>query len=112
MRTFDNGSLFSVQVYAHEVGEFKRSFPCSGLRTQTITFQFDKKNGDLVDVHPNDVEGPGALALSHTAQAHGLRKLPSLELARARAVALKNGAGRMSGTNQYGTQTEQGFVHR
>jgi hypothetical protein len=75
MRYRDNGSLFSVNVSAQEVARFKNGYPCSGLPTKAFWFQFDKRNGDLVDVSPSNVDGPAVLALSQDAQAYGLSKL-------------------------------------
>lgn len=78
MRYFDNGSLFTVQCSRADVEAFKRSYPCSGLPNVPIAFQFDKRNGDIVDiVYRRDsagFDGPGLLALSQDAQAYGQAK--------------------------------------
>ena len=83
MRVFDNGSLYSVTVLRHEVEAFKRTWPCSTLPDAAITFQFDKQNGDLVDILPYRiaarVDGPDALALSQDAQAVGRTRLKLTE---------------------------------
>jgi hypothetical protein len=77
MRVFDNGAFFTVQVLRAEVDAFKRSYPCSGLPSRAITFEFDKRNGDLVDIRPDSTQfdGPALVALSEDAQAAGMRKL-------------------------------------
>ena len=42
-----------------------------------IRFEFDKRNGDLVDISPDSsgFDGPDLLALSEDAQAYGKRVL-------------------------------------
>lgn len=77
MRVFDQGSEFRVTVSANEVYEFRRRWPCSGLSTEHgVSFTFDKRNGDLVDVHhPGSEDGPALVALSQDAQAYGEKKL-------------------------------------
>lgn len=76
MRTRDNGAFYSVTVSANEVSEFKDRWPCSGLPERSIGFQFDKRNGDLVDIWgTGDYDGDDLLALSHDAQAYGRKRL-------------------------------------
>lgn len=74
MRAFDNGSLFSCSVSYREVDAFNESWPCSTLPSQSIWFQFDKRNGDLVDMRPQ-VDGPEALALAQDAQNYAAKAL-------------------------------------
>lgn len=75
MKAFDNGAFYSVQVSRHEVSAFNRQWPCSQLPDCAITFEFDKRNGDLVDIragrNTSKVDGPEAVALSNDAQAFG-----------------------------------------
>lgn len=79
MRVFDNGSFYSVSVSQSEVETFKDNWPCSYLPDRAVTFQFDKRNGDLVDIWPYRVahlfDGPAALALAEDAQAYGRKRL-------------------------------------
>ncbi len=77
MKAFDNGCFYSVSVSAAEVENFKSTWPCSGLPGHAIWFQFDKRNGDLVDIKPdsNNFDGPALLALSNDAQAYGKKRL-------------------------------------
>lgn len=75
MQFFDNGSLFTVTVLRREVEAFKRQWPCSGLPDRAITFQFDKRNGDLVDVRPDDLNGDGVKGLLEDAREYGYKKL-------------------------------------
>lgn len=50
MQCFDNGAFYTVTVLAREVYDFAIRWPCSGLRrNKPVTFQFDKRNGDLID---------------------------------------------------------------
>ena len=76
MRFHDNGCFYSVTVTRAEVESFKDQWPCNGLPERAIWFQFDKRNGDLVDMRPSNLEERGAdggavLALSQDAQAFG-----------------------------------------
>lgn len=77
MRVYDLGSTFRVAVSSQEVQDFRAKWPCSGLSTKNgIAFEYDKRNGDLVDVRHSDSEDGAALAaLSHDAQAYGERRL-------------------------------------
>lgn len=75
MRVKDNGCFFSVSVSEREVSEFKAKWPCSGLPERSIWFQFQKSNGDLVDLSPSDIDGEALLALSQDAQAYGEKRL-------------------------------------
>ena len=78
MRYHDNGCFYSVSVSAREVEDFKSRWPCSGLPDHAVTFQFDKTNGDLVDIWPSAIadqfDGDAAIALSQDAQAYGEAK--------------------------------------
>lgn len=59
-----------VTVSRAEVKAFKSRWPCSGLREFNTTFEFDKRNGDLVTIFgQGDYDGPDLLALSQDAQA-------------------------------------------
>ena len=79
MRFYDNGSGYSVTVTRREVEDFARRWPCCSLPRHAITFCFDKRSGDLVDILPeriaHKVDGPEALALSNDAQAYGIKRL-------------------------------------
>lgn len=70
-RYYDNGCFFTVQLSESDVIEWTQSWPCFGPR-RSIWFQFDKRNGDLVDMKecPNNDES-GILALSADAQKWG-----------------------------------------
>ena len=79
MQVFDNGAFYTVTVTRSEVGAFRQSWPCSGLNFRPVTFQFDKKDGDLVDSndernHP-DADGAAIVALSQDAQKYGAKRL-------------------------------------
>ena len=80
MRAYDNGCFFTVAVSAREVETFARCWPCSGLnRSKGVWFQYDKRNGDLVDTNdernqPN-ANGGAIVALSEDAQRYGEKRL-------------------------------------
>jgi hypothetical protein len=78
MKVQDNGCFYSVTVSAFEVDNFNSRWPCSPIPRRSIWFQFDKRNGDLVDIRPGlsqDFDGDALLALSQDAQAHGKKTL-------------------------------------
>jgi hypothetical protein len=77
MKYRDLGSAYNVSVSRAEVEAFKRQYPCSGLPDKAITFQFDARNGDLVDIWPDSskFDGSGLLALSQDAQAYGRERI-------------------------------------
>jgi hypothetical protein len=71
MRKHDEGCFVRVTVSRREVETFASRWPCFGPR-RAMSFTFDKRNGDLVDV-TGEVEshdGHGIVALSNDAQAY------------------------------------------
>ena len=73
-----SGNPRKVIVSREEVAEFRRSFPCSGLRDRSYWFEFDA-SGDLVDVDvPEQDDGPGAAALAADAYRHLYETRPDL----------------------------------
>ena len=44
------GDSVSVRVSRWEVNSFAEDWPCCNLPDRAITFRFDRKSGDLVDV--------------------------------------------------------------
>lgn len=85
MKAHDNGAFFSVSISANDVQNFKDQWPCSGLPERPIWAQFDKRNGDLVDMNPSNLEERGAdgsalLALLADAQNYAVRKLKLPEI--------------------------------
>lgn len=63
MKAHDNGCYFSVTITSREVEDFSQSWPCSGFDFKPIWAQFDKRNGDLVDIKHNHTNADeGALA--------------------------------------------------
>lgn len=79
MRTYDNGSFYTVACSRDDVQAFKDQWPCNGIPTIPISFQFQKSNGDLVDIvsmpDSSTFDGPALTALSEDAQAYGKKKL-------------------------------------
>lgn len=80
-RVRDLGSLYSVSVSGAMVREWIQRWPASGLHgLKGVTFEFDKRNGDLVDVryrngNAEKWDGPALVALSEDAQAVGRKRL-------------------------------------
>lgn len=80
MKYTDNGCFHSVTISAAEVRAFKSTWPCSGLPEAKLWVQFQKSNGDLVDMQPSNWEDRGAngsamLALIDDAQQFANSKL-------------------------------------
>jgi hypothetical protein len=75
MKAIDNGSLFSCTVSSAEVSAFNAKWPGSRIPVKSLWFQFDKRNGDLVDMKPSNMDGPEVLALSQDAQNFAAKKL-------------------------------------
>ncbi len=99
LRYYDKGSTFGVTVGEQEVYEFKRQWPASGLGRGPYFFEFDRRNGDLVDV-----QGPGAssyadgaalVALAEDAQRYGkCRSASPAAAGRCRRAFRRNWGGR------------------
>lgn len=82
-KSIGSGRFVKVMLSKHEVEAFKKTWPASGLPDAPIWFQFDTKNGDLVDMGSSrslkSADSSGALlALAEDAQkAIGGRPNPS-----------------------------------
>lgn len=87
-RLIDNGCMFTVQLSESDVIDWAYSWPCFGDRRR-LWFQFDKRNGDLVDMADSDCDQGGLLALSHDAQAWGQLKLAGKRVAFCAELALR-----------------------
>jgi hypothetical protein len=76
MRVYDNGSLFTVLCTERDVYDFSRKWPCFGT-VRSYWFQYEKRNGDLVDTNHQDGESDngGILALSQDARDYGAKRL-------------------------------------
>lgn len=81
MRFFDQGSHYSVVVTEMDIDRFNDSWPASELRgLRGVTFQFEKRNGDLVDIEyrngdSEQWDGSALVALSEDAQKYGESRL-------------------------------------
>ena len=80
MKYFDQGSLFRVTMIHHDVSEFMRKWPCSGLKNWTgVSFTFEKRSGDLVDSNEADnhphADGSAIEAMMDDCKAYGMAKL-------------------------------------
>lgn len=88
MKLFDNGCFYSVQLSRDDVANFKAQWPYNGMPTAPLWVQFDKRNGDLVDMNPSDwvengANGSAMLALIGDAQTYAKAKLAKLAKATA-----------------------------
>jgi hypothetical protein len=74
MRYFDNGCFYTVACSRADVEAFASRWPCFGP-AKPMWFQFDRRNGDLVDYGgadlSNDARGVSALADDAKAYAVG-----------------------------------------
>lgn len=79
MKAFDNGCFYTVTASVDGCDNFADRWPCSGLRGKRVAFQYDKRNGDLVDMTPNleeaGADGAAVLALSQDCQTYGQKRL-------------------------------------
>jgi len=91
MKYQDNGCFHSVTVSRDEVEAFKEQWPCSGIPSRSVWFQFDKRNGDLVDMRPSleSSDGGAVVAMSQDAQAFALKRLEAVM--QRKELALANG---------------------
>lgn len=66
----DMGAYIRVTMTADDVARFKRRWPASGLPDHAIWFEFQRKNGDLVDISPGSerFDGPALSALADDAK--------------------------------------------
>lgn len=80
IRTTDNGAFYSVSFGEDEVRAFRSRWPASGLGAlRTVWAQFDRRNGDLVDLQCNRrdcyrFDGPALAALVSEMQCAATRK--------------------------------------
>ncbi len=75
MRVYGQGAYFRVTVSEREVYRFARRWPCFG-DSRALSFTFDTRNGDLVDVSGHaGMDGNGVAALADDAKAYGAERL-------------------------------------
>lgn len=80
IRTRDNGSAYSVSFGEEEIRSFRSSYPGAGMNSlRSIYAQFDRRNGDLVDLQCNNrgchrFDGPALAALVNDMQCAATRK--------------------------------------
>jgi hypothetical protein len=77
MKAHDNGCFYSVTISRREVADFRSQWPCSGLPDKAIWAQFDKRNGDLVDMEPDlsSADGGALLAIIADGQRYAANRL-------------------------------------
>ena len=81
MRAYDQGVFILVTCDQWDVDAFNRTWPCSSLNGP-VSFTFDRRNGDLVDLRPSHIDGPEVVALSTDAQNYAAKRLKIPTLAR------------------------------
>jgi len=101
VRVYDQGSYYRVTASEAFVYDWSRRWPGSQFRhlNRGVSFTFDKRNGDLVDLFPYELDGDDVLALSEDLQRIGARRL-GLEPGGSRAGMWAGvGRGRRAGTS-------------
>lgn len=81
MRAYDQGAFVRVTCDAHDVAHFNAQWPCSSIRGR-VSFTFDARNGDLVDLWPSNLDGPEVCALAEDAQSYAAKRLKNPNPAR------------------------------
>ena len=80
-RTYDKGSLYGATIGEREIYAFRQRWPASGLGgLRNLYAEFEKRNGDLVDLSCNRrdchrFDGPALAALVADAQCYAVKKL-------------------------------------
>ena len=80
VRTYNNGAFYSASFGQEEIRDFRASWPASGLSSlRSLWAQFDRRNGDLVDLRCNRgscerFDGPALTALVDDVQCAATRK--------------------------------------
>ena len=77
MRTYDNGSGFTVTFSAADVEDFASSWPCCGLEEQPGHFAFDD-SGDLVDLDGEQPDGGELSAFADDCKEYGQKRIKAL----------------------------------
>jgi hypothetical protein len=85
MKTYDNGSFYTVRAGCDDVEILAETWPCSGFcYGDTVQAEFDKRNGDLVDLvlrgngrvkDSERIDGAAMLALVNDMQRAGAARL-------------------------------------
>ena len=81
MRVYDQGAFIRVTCDQWDVYDFNAKWPCSSIRGR-VSFTFDSRNGDLVDLWPSSLDGPEVCALAEDAQNYAAKRLKNPNLAR------------------------------
>lgn len=80
MQLYDQGAFVRVEFEPEDVERFARAWPCFD-GPESVSFTFQRSNGDLVDMEPSAWDGSAALAMSGDAweyfRAHSDRPEPS-----------------------------------
>lgn len=86
MKLYDNGSLYTVSYSSDDARAFADRWPCSTVRGSG-SFQFQKSNGDLVDVTGSAARNDGDdwAAFSQDCQAFAENRFAALAALKAHA---------------------------
>jgi hypothetical protein len=74
MRVDNRGAFVRVTASAQDVEAFNHHWPCSSIPEERVSFTFDRRSGDLVDLSPHEIDGPEVVALSQDCQEHARSK--------------------------------------
>ena len=80
IRTYNNGSFYTVSFGEQEIRDFRSRWPGSGMSNlRSVSAQFDRDGGDLVDIACNGrscerYDGPALVALTEDMQCAAARK--------------------------------------
>lgn len=114
MRAYDNGSFFTVSYSAADASEFRSQWPGSSVRGAG-SWEFDKRNGDLVGANGSAAEGDGSdwLAFSEDCQKYGEKALAA-KRKRKGAKKVANPAKRTAAHPKIGlfSKTQRGWKYR
>lgn len=73
MRAYSQGDCVRVVASADDVSGFNDSWPCSSLPDSRVSFTF-ANTGDLVDLSPDEIDGPEVCALADDCRAYAERR--------------------------------------
>lgn len=60
MKLYNLGSFVRVQISARDISSFNSTWPCSDLPERGAWFEFQRKNGDIVDMSPGLMNADGS----------------------------------------------------
>jgi len=70
MRAYGQGAFVRVVASTVDVQAFNDRWPCSTVPERRVSFTFDRRNGDLVDLEPQGINGTEVVSLARDCQGH------------------------------------------